>query len=163
MAIRGVGESAAERLQRRLAGGEVGLAALHPHAQQGQRREQAARAGVGGKLAEEGLGVDGAVHQAAQRLVVEEQQPVGLQEGGGVRAAHAAQMRGVAGQRPREAGGGLVGLLGSDGVHHRHQLVGELREGTGEGQIPLAPGQRGGEHLVGVGGDAEPGHGEPAR
>ena len=52
--------------QRRGERAEVGLAALDPHAEQRQRREQAARAGIGDELAEERLRVDGAVHQSGQ-------------------------------------------------------------------------------------------------
>ena len=47
----------------------------HAQAEQAQGREQTARGRIGDELADEGLRVDGAVHQVGELLDIKEQQP----------------------------------------------------------------------------------------
>ena len=60
---------------------EIHLPLLHPRAQQGERPEQAARAGIFRELAEKGLGVDHPVDQPLELFGVEEEKPFILEEG----------------------------------------------------------------------------------
>ena len=120
---------------------------------QRQRGEQAAGAGIGDELPQEGLGVYRLVQQGLQHRAVQQQEALLREEGRHVRAAYGAEMRGVGLQRRGEAGGGGVRHLRRVGVHHRHQQVVELREQVLQLGFPLLPRQSRGEQAVHVGRD----------
>ena len=84
-------------------GREVRVVVRHALPKQRQRREQAARGGVGGELAEERLRIDGAIQQVGELRGVEKQQPFLAEIGRGVRAADRAEMRVIAGERMRQS------------------------------------------------------------
>src|SRR6185312_13043446 len=64
-------------------------------------------------------------------------------------------MRVILGQDLRQSSGGLFRLLGLLRIDHGDEKVLELREELFEGLGALPPRQARGEHLVGVGRDAE--------
>ena len=136
-------------------GTEIGALALDAHRDEAEGGEQAAGAGVGGELAEEGLGVDGLVEEFAEGVLVEEEEAVAVEEGGVVGAADGVEVGGVCAEGGFEAGGGGFGFFGGLGVDDGDDEVVELGEELPHfGLLPL-PGQGGGEQLVDIGGDAE--------
>ena len=123
-----IGHRLVERFERGKIGAEIDVALGHAHAEQRQRGKQPARGGIGDQLAEEGLRVDGAVHQVGQLLGVEEQQPLLAEEGRGVGTAHRVEMRVILRHRVGQSGSGGVRLLRLARIDHRDQQVVELRE-----------------------------------
>ncbi len=150
-ALDGRGEAAQHRVVR----GEVGLAACRPHAEQRERREQPARAGVADQLAQEGLRRDELVGQRRELRRVEIEQPLLGEEGRGVRPGDGAEVGGVRRQLLGERRRRRCRLLGLGGIDHHHQQIAELGKVLGEARLGLAEGEMAREHLVGVGADAE--------
>ena len=158
---RRIGEHAVKGQQRLRERPELRLPALDADRQQRERREQAAGRGVGRELAQEGLRVDGAVQQVFERLGLQEQERIALEIRAAVRAPHRAEMRVVLRQRGGERGGRFVGRLRRRRIDHADQQVLELRERPLPRDLPLPPGQGGGEHRIGVGRDGEMRGAEP--
>lgn len=65
-------------------------------ADQGECREQAARRGIGGELAEKGLGIDDLVEEGSEFVPAEEEKPLAGEKRQGVRADDALEMPGPA-------------------------------------------------------------------
>ncbi len=158
---RRIGEHAVKRLQRLRERPELRLPALDADRQQCKRGEQAARRGIGRELAEEGLRVDGAVQQVLERLRLQEQERVAREIRAAIRAPHLTEMGVVLRQRGGERAGRLVRRLRRRCIDHADQQVPELWERPLPGDLPLPPGQGGGEHRVGVGRNREMRGAEP--
>jgi hypothetical protein len=141
---------------------KAGLPLGCPDADQRECRKQAPRGRIGDQLAQERLCVDGFVQQRLQLLHVEEHECVAVEIGRGIGPAHLDEMRGVRRQCRLQVGSGLLGDLRCGAIHHRHQQVVGLRKVAVHRRVPLPPRQAGREQVVGVGGHAKPGRGEPA-
>ncbi len=146
---------------RRQVGSQIGIRLGDPNAQQGQRGEQASGGRIGDELAQEGLRVDGLVHQVGKLLRLQKQQPLLGEEWRGVRPAHRAEVGRVSADTLRQLRCGGVGLLRDARVDHRHQQVTELGKILVHLGRALPPGQPVGEHQVGVGAHAEVSRREP--
>ena len=140
--------------------GQVRLAVLEAEADKRECGEQAAGAWIGDQLAQERLGVDGAVHELFEVLRGKEHQPLLVEIGRRVRAADGAEMGLVGRGGGGQGGGGGVRLLGDLGVDHHHQEVLVLREITVHRHRALVPGEGAGEQRVRVCGHAEPAGGQ---
>ena len=144
-----------ERAQLIRIGRKVRVAVRHSLSQQPERGEQATRCRIGGQRAEERLRIDGAVQQVRELGRREEQQRFLRQVRRGAGLAHHAEIRVVRSERTREIARRLLGLFRHFRVDHRDQQALELRKGAIQRHGTLPPGQRRGEHLVGVGVHAE--------
>ena len=95
--------------------------------------------------------IDGAVHQVRELGRREEQQPFLREVRRGAGPAHHAEIRMVSGERMREIARRLLGLFRHVRVDYRNQQALELWKGAIQRHGTLPPGQRRGEHLIGVG------------
>ncbi len=155
MARRRLGERLMERLERSLIGGKIGLARRHAGSHQGERGKKPAQRGIGGELAQEGLGIDDAVEQMGELPLVEEEQPLAVEIGIGVGTADGAKMGGIARERGGERGGGGVCRFRNGRVDDDDEEIALAGKGAGEFHLLLPPGEAFGKEVIGVGIDAE--------
>ncbi len=141
--------------QLRKIGREVGALLGHPDAKQAERGKQAARRRIGDKLSQKRLRRDDLVHQVAELLGVQEEQPLFTQEGRGVRAGNVLDRRMVLGQSVGQGRGGGLGFLGLRGLDRDHQQIVELREVARELLGMLPPREFARKHFGRIGGHAE--------
>ena len=136
---------AVEALDRVEVGRQVGVALGHAHPEQGEGREQAAGGWVGDELAEEGLGVDGLVHQRRQLVLDRNSSPSFSRNG---EASGRRTVRKCALSAPSRLASSAAVASASSGIFApRRRPAGR---GTGEVLVHLrrllAPGQRRREH-----------------
>src|SRR5437016_9960030 len=134
---------------------EIDLSLLDARTQQGERIEQPARARILGEFAEKGLSVDHPLGQRFELSGVQEEESLLVEERRRIGPPNAQEMLPVTGECLGERGGGGLRLLRLSRIDDGDQKILELGKQLFEHLGALTPRQASGEHLVGVGRDAE--------